>query len=301
MQRRSGLVTLLTDFGLRDPFVGILHGVIASRGPGLRVIDLTHQVPPQAIGCGAFYLRHAFSWFPQGTVHVAVVDPGVGSQRHAVVVQALGHLFVAPDNGLLGDVLKLAADQGARVASYRVDTADPALNLTLSSATFHGRDVFAPVGAALALGLRASQVGPELASPLPSPNSTEKRVQGGFEAQVVVVDHFGNCITNLYVQELCPEALQRPEGYVARVEQLCLPLVRTYSDVADGQLCALVNSFGALEIAARNGNAVRQLNESMRARRELTRDIEPPLPSPQGVEGALGFALGSRVQLLKRG
>lgn len=261
MSERSGLVTLLTDFGLSDPFVGILHGVIAKRGPELKVVDLTHQVPPQAIGVGAFYLRHTFSWFPEGTVHVAVVDPGVGSQRHAVVVEALGHLFVAPDNGLLGEVIELAAAKGAAARSFRVDVAAPRLGLTVASATFHGRDVFAPVGAELARGLSACEVGPEASDLVPAPVAVVKRVSAGFEGQVVAVDHFGNCITNLCVGDLSPEAAAQPERFQVCVGQRALRLVRTYSDAAAGELCALVSSFGTIEIAARDGSAARQLSE----------------------------------------
>ncbi|MEZ4229691.1 MAG: SAM-dependent chlorinase/fluorinase [Polyangiaceae bacterium] len=272
MNQRSGVLTLLTDFGLSDPFVGIMHGVVLQRAPGTRIVDLTHHVQPQDVRAGAFYLRHAFHWFPRGTVHVAVVDPGVGSQRRALVVSVQGHCFVLPDNGLVGEVLALARRRGDQAEVRAIDTGSPALGLDLASHTFHGRDLFAPVGARLVAGLAQAEVGPEVHEVVPTPNQAVLKLANGFEAEVVVVDHFGNGITNLELAEYCPAALKEPKRFRVRVQHLDLPLVRTYSEVADGELCALVNSFGTLEIAERNGSAARQLTRLLHGDRKGSGD-----------------------------
>ena len=191
----SGIITLTTDFGLEDPFVGILHGVILGRCPAARVVDLTHGVAPQAIAEAAFWLERSFRWFPAGSVHVAVVDPGVGTDRAALVVQAQGHVFVAPDNGLLGAI---AREPGA--ITHAIDVAR--LGLPVPSRTFHGRDVFAPVAAELAAGrLDPGDVGP------PARALSRSRRRGWRTAQrehrpVISIDHFGNLMTDISAAEL---------------------------------------------------------------------------------------------------
>ncbi|MEZ4372788.1 MAG: SAM-dependent chlorinase/fluorinase [Polyangiaceae bacterium] len=282
--QRSGVLTLLTDFGLKDPFVGIMHGIVLQRAPTARIVDLTHHITPQDVRAGAFYLRHAFHWFPRGTVHVAVVDPGVGSQRRALVVSVQGHCFVLPDNGLVGEVLALARRRGDQAEVREIDVGAPGLKVELASHTFHGRDLFAPVGAELVAGLPFAEIGPEVHEVVPTPNQAVLKLSTGFEAEVVVVDHFGNGITNLELAEYCPDALKEPRRFRVRVQHLDIPLVRTYSEVAEGELCALVNSFGTLEIAQRNGSAARQ----------LTRLFEGDSPTGTG-----SWGVSSRVRLLE--
>ncbi|MCA9644297.1 MAG: SAM-dependent chlorinase/fluorinase [Polyangiaceae bacterium] len=282
--QRSGVLTLLTDFGLKDPFVGIMHGIVLQRAPNARIVDLTHHIRPQDIRAGAFYLRHAFHWFPRGTVHVAVVDPGVGSQRRALVVSVQGHCFVLPDNGLVGEVLALARRRGDQAEVREIDVSSPGLKVELTSHTFHGRDLFAPVGAKLVAGLPFAEVGAEVHEVVPTPNQAVLKLATGFEAEVVVVDHFGNGITNLELAEYCPEALKEPRRFRVRVQHLDIPLVRTYSEVAEGELCALVNSFGTLEIAERNGSAARQLTRLLHG--------DPPT-------NADSWGVSSRVRLLE--
>lgn len=246
------VITLLTDFGLRDPFVGVMRGVIAGIAPASAVIDLTHAIAPQAIEQGAFWLARSFRYFPAGTIHVAVVDPGVGTARRALAARAWGHVFVGPDNGLLAPAL--AGAPGACVRRI-----DPRWGLAAQSRTFHGRDLFAPVAARLASGsLSFDDVGPEIDDPTPAPWPLPARQGDRVAGRVVVVDHFGNLITDI---EPAPPALQpgpRPGGTVS-IRGHTLPLLGTYGEAERGALLALVGSFGTVEIAARDGDAARLL------------------------------------------
>ncbi len=240
----SGVITLLTDFGLSDPFVGVMTGVILSRFPGARVVDLCHGIPAQAIAEAAFWLERCYHWFPPGTVHVAIVDPGVGSARRILAAALNGHYFLVPDNGLLGQ--RLQDSPGSRL--HEVDLAR--LGLATPSATFHGRDVFAPLAAALASGAqRLDFLGPSaVARPclLAAPVVTPESISG----EVVTIDRFGNLLTNLDA----PLALAAQATHV-EVAGRRIPLHRTYSDIGHGQLLALVNAFGVIEIAERDGSA----------------------------------------------
>jgi S-adenosylmethionine hydrolase len=252
----SGIVTLLTDFGTEDPFVGVMKGVVLSRNPRAVVVDLTHAIAPQRVGDAAFWLAQAFSWFPPGTVHVAVVDPGVGTERAAVVARAAEHWFVAPDNGLLEVVARRAASFEARA----IDASG--LGLKVASRTFHGRDVFAPVGALLASGaLEFSQIGP-LCTLTPTALVPEP-VIGAAAAQgtVIVIDHFGNLVTNVLAVDL-PVAAERRVAIAGRE----FPLVNTYADVEVGDVAAVVGSFGQLEVIARNASAAEVLGVERGAR-----------------------------------
>jgi len=240
-----GVVTLLTDFGTRDPFVGVMKGVILKQSTRLTVVDVTHAIEPQQVGDGAFWLAQAFRWFPDGSVHVAVVDPGVGTARRAVVGRGAGHLFVAPDNGLLEVVARGVSDFEAR----EIDA--ERLGLRVSSRTFHGRDLFAPVGALLASGATTfDAVGP--ACTLAPSRNVPEPVIGARSAEgcVVVVDRFGNLLTNLSSGAL-------PAGGARRVGVLGhdLAVVATFADVPPGALAALVGSFGQLEVFVRDGSA----------------------------------------------
>lgn len=243
----SGIVTLLTDFGTRDPFAGVMKGVVLARCPRAAIVDLTHEIEPQAIGAGAFWIGQAYRYFPPGSVHVAVVDPGVGSERRALVVRADEQLFVGPDNGILEVVLRRAGAFEARAIALE------SLGLKQPSRTFHGRDVFAPVAGSLAAGALAF----EDVGPVVEPVATQwvpVASVGGRSAlgEVVVIDRFGNLVTNL-------EALALPRALVT-VAGRALPVVGTYADVEPGALAALIGSFGQLEIAERDGSAARTLS-----------------------------------------
>lgn len=244
---RSGIVTLLTDFGLSDPFVGIMKGVILSRFRGASLIDLCHGIPPQSVVDAAFWLERSYAWFAPGTVHVAVVDPGVGSARQILAVRAHGHVFLAPDNGLL------AASLTGPDADVRAVDASR-LGLGAPSATFHGRDVFAPVAADLASGALAfADVGAP-AHALPCVLGAARVEAGAVLGAVVSVDRFGNLITNLE-----RAALEAAGARRVSIGGRDVALRRTYADAAPGELVALINAFDVLELAIRDGSAERQL------------------------------------------
>jgi len=248
-RRRGGarplkLITLTTDFGLADPFVGIMKGVIAGRAPGATVIDVSHGIFPQDVLAGALVFAHAVPYFPTGTVHVAVVDPGVGGERRALCVETEAALLLGPDNGLLS----LAAPP----ATVRriVHLTEERFFLAPRSHTFHGRDVFAPVAAALAAGTDPGALGPIVSDlhrlHVPEPAVEGRRVRG----QVIYVDHFGNLVTNV------PAGVLPPGKVVVRLGSARLPgVAASYGVVAVGEPVAVVNSWGLLEVAVRDGSA----------------------------------------------
>src|SRR5687768_2447391 len=186
------IVTLLTDFGGSDYFAGALKGAVLSVNPRAQVVDLTHEIPAHDVGAAAFTLLAAYDSFPKGTVHVAVVDPGVGSERRPVVAEADGHLFVGPDNGVLGYVCGRAAE--ARVF-HATETKFFRPNI---STTFHGRDIFAPLAGALSLGVEPASLGPRVADYATLPFPAPRRLPDGtLEGAIIHVDRFGNCVTNI--------------------------------------------------------------------------------------------------------
>jgi S-adenosylmethionine hydrolase len=248
-----GVITLTTDFGHRDPFVGVMKGQVLRRFPGARIVDLTHEVAAHWPAEAGFWLGRSFRYFPPGTVHVAVVDPGVGSMRDIAVVELEGHLFLAPDNGLLAGVLERGM---GRPRLRRLDPSVCAeLGIERPSATFHGRDIFAPVAAEVAAGRRSpDSLGPEVAGLVPGA-LPEPRVEAGQVGGVVVtIDHFGNLLTNI-------DAGLLTEGgrVVVRAGGRVMPLLRTYSDVRPGEYLALVNAFGVLEVSRAERSAAQGL------------------------------------------
>jgi S-adenosyl-L-methionine hydrolase (adenosine-forming) len=239
------IVTFLTDFGLQDDFVGTCHGVIARIAPDARVIDITHGVEPQAVLQGAVVLRNTVPYMPVG-VHLAVVDPGVGSERRAVAVRTRdGRLFVGPDNGLLS------------LAASDVDVAhelvDPRFRLESVSHTFHARDIFAPAAAHLAAGVAIEELGPAVDAstlvrvdvPAPAPG----------RGTVLVIDRFGNVATNLRPEHL-PAPGTRVEVSFALDRYYAL-VAETFADVNRGELILYVDSYGMVTLAISNGNAAR--------------------------------------------
>jgi S-adenosylmethionine hydrolase len=246
------MIALTTDFGLSDPWVGIMKGVIATRAPGVPVVDVSHGVPPQDVLAGALVLRQAAPWFPPRTIHVAVIDPGVGSERRALCVETDRALFVGPDNG----VLSLAAPEPD--VRRIVELADERFFLEPCSRTFHGRDVFAPVAAALATGIDPAALGPERPDlerlVLPEPERLGQAVSG----EVIYVDRFGNLTTNIG-----PDVLPRDVGWVRVGDGRIAGICPSYSAVAKGALAAVVNSWGLLEIAVRDGSAREHLGRGV--------------------------------------
>ena len=194
---RLSLITLLTDFGTSDYFVSAMKGVILSINPDARLVDITHEIPAQDIEAAAFTMLAAHSSFPSETIHVAVVDPGVGSARRAIVVVSGGQFFVGPDNGIFSYVCE--CERQARV--FEITNKDYFREPV--SSTFHGRDVFAPVAAALSTGIDPSEFGKQITNPvLLPPLMPEKAKNGTIKARIIHIDRFGNCITNLTPREL---------------------------------------------------------------------------------------------------
>lgn len=241
--RSSGIVSLLTDFGLEDAYVGVMKGVMLAHNDGARIVDLSHGVAPQAVLQAAWMLAHAWKHFPDGTTHLAVVDPGVGSERRILIAEDRGHAFLAPDNGLLGPVLS----EDARVFELDVDR----FALPNLSRTFHGRDIFAPAAAALAAGSAPEEIGSPIddwqRAGFPGPLALDD----GWKTEVLMVDRFGNLITPLV---LPPRALHGAH-WTARVGDASAPLVETYADVESGALLALIGSCGSLEVSVAGGDA----------------------------------------------
>jgi S-adenosylmethionine hydrolase len=251
MQAPCGLVTLLTDFGLGDPFVGVMKGVLFGIDSELRVIDLSHGIRHGAVVEGAFWLERSYRYFPQGSVHCAVVDPGVGSARAAVVVAAERQFFVGPDNGLLAEVTLHAPHVEARAIEPERH------GLTGASNTFHGRDVFAVIAGRLAARqLAFADVGPLVHLQVPSPIPGVVSEADGFVGNVLTVDHFGNLLTSLRASEVLP-ASELP--FRLQIAGQTLRSVRTFADAAPGELVALVGSFGTIEVAVRDGSAAQRL------------------------------------------
>ncbi|MDF3072197.1 MAG: hypothetical protein K0R38_7798 [Polyangiaceae bacterium] len=246
-----GLLTLLTDFGLTDPFVGVMKGVVCTAEPHVRILDITHGIRPGSVVEGAFWLERSYRYFPAGTVHCAVVDPGVGSSRGAVAVAAQGHYFVGPDNGLLAEVTLHAPHVEVR----QLDLV--ALGLRDVSSTFHGRDVFCVVAGRLAARkLLFADVGPLAHLQVPSPIPGVVSEADHFVGNVLTVDHFGNLITSLRASEVLPAS---GTPFRLQVAGQWLRSVRTFADAEPGELVALIGSFDAVEIAVRDGSALSRL------------------------------------------
>ena len=234
------LITLLTDFGTADGYVAEMKGVLATQAPGVPVVDLTHDIPPQDVDAGRLALARCWRRFPAGTVHLAVVDPGVGSERAALAVESDGRFLVGPDNGLLSPAL-LRGD--ARVVALPVPAG--------AAPTFHGRDLFAPAAAALAMGAPLTSLGEPHAHPeLRRTPEAQRLADGAIAGMVMTIDRFGNAITNLL----------GARGGMVEVNGLSLPVQRTYAEVGTGEPVALVGSSGFVEIAVRDGSAAMALS-----------------------------------------
>ncbi len=244
------IITLLTDFGLSDVYVGVMKGVIAQINPALTVVDLTHQIPPQNIAAARFNLMNAYPYFPAGTVHIAVVDPGVGSHRRAIALQLDVGFLVGPDNGLFSGVL----NQNRVIKA--VELTNPNYWRTpIPSTTFHGRDIFVTAGAHLASGVPLEQLG-EVIDPktLVQLTIAERTLTvNGVAGCIQYIDHFGNLITNIPAIDV-----QGKTWSVAVGDQVILSS-QTYSDLPLGEVVALIGSHGWVEIAVNGGSARSQL------------------------------------------
>ena len=264
------IITLTTDFGTRDWFVGTMKGIILGIQPRAQVVDITHEVPPGDIRAGAFALMAACRHFPKGTVHVAVVDPGVGSQRQAIAVQTANGIFIGPDNGVLSWVLIQEKIKTIRLLEERKYFLEPL------SRTFHGRDIFAPVAAHVSRGLLVQLLGRELKDfcrlPWPTPmkgapssasarryilKRAEPVLGAPVQGEIIYLDRFGNAITNIEAGLLHGEVTGTCKVRVKR--KVRCKLAECYSAVSAGHPVAVIGSSGLLEIAVNGGSAERKL------------------------------------------
>lgn len=255
------LIALLTDFGLSDPYAGIMKGVISGISPKLKTIDLTHQIPPGDIQAGAFHLWQSSQYFPPQTVFLAVVDPGVGSERKGLVFQRYSQIFIGPDNGLFSYL-------GYKTEISSWELTNPIYQLENPSSTFHGRDIFAPAAAHAALGIQGESFGNFISSPVQLPQPVLQIEGKSIRGEVIHADQFGNLITSLGQFEEKERGLQftswidhqsqilsRPPTLTIDQSGTALPLVSTFSDIPIGSCAALIGSSGLLEIVSNRASA----------------------------------------------
>jgi hypothetical protein len=249
------MITLMTDFGIDDVFIGVMKGVILGINPAVRIVDLTHAVPPQSVEIGALLLRLAVSYFPKGTIHVALVDPGVGTECRPVAVETASGFLIGPDNGLLAP----AAEQAG--IRQIIECTNRSYWLPCVGPTFHGRDIYAPIAAHLSRGVTPESIGQAGAPLTPLALPVAKRVRGPkrveIRGKVVWVDHFGNLVTNITANDV--KAFPRQELSVSIGNVVIDDFVSAYAAVPEGDLLALLNSWGLLEIALRNGSAAERV------------------------------------------
>lgn len=249
------VVTFTTDFGLSDPFVGILHGVVLNVHPEATLVDISHAVPSYDVLDGAWTIAHAYRFFPPRSVHVVVVDPGVGGARRPIIVETDNYIFVAPDNG----VLSLVEAKEPKF-SVRHITADRYF-LQPVSQTFHGRDIFAPVAGWVSKGVSPSEFGPEITDYVRLQLPAVERIgENSLRGTVLKVDKFGNLITNISAQD-APELFgpSTPAFSLLVAGQTITRLSRSYGEGGEGEFFAIVGSSGYLEVAARQASAAEKL------------------------------------------
>ena len=248
------IITFTSDFGHTDWFVGVVHGVIHGLCPGARVVDLTHDIPPGHVHRAAFVLEAAADDFPSGTVHLAVVDPGVGTARRALAVKARGQCYVGPDNGVLEWGLSHPGAQTHAVTESRYLRSHV-------SRTFHARDVFAPVAAHLACGEPIARLGPRITDPVRLARAVPRHADGWLVGRIMFVDHFGNALTNLTEQDLSDAFPKVPESrlQILVADRVIRGLARAYGDSRTGTLLGIMGSSGRLEIAQVGGDAAARL------------------------------------------
>lgn len=256
------ILTLTTDFGLADHYVGVMKGVILGICPEARIVDICHEVTPYEIAEGAYTIAQAWRYFPKKTVHVVVVDPGVGSARRPILMEAGGHYFVAPDNGVLAPIFEAEKHKVRLISNERYF-------LQPVSRTFHGRDIFAPVAAHLAAGVTAARMG-KLIEDYLKPVST-KPVRSGkrtWVGQVLKIDRFGNLVTSFHVADFPHLERQNFTLTVGPVETSLL--VRNYTECGPGELFAIAGSGGYYEVSLHQGSAAAHIRCQVGAAVELS-------------------------------
>jgi len=245
------ILTLTTDFGVSDHYVGAMKGVILSICPGAQIVDITHQVTPYEIAEGAYLIAQAYRTFPEGTVHVVVVDPGVGTSRRPILMEAAGQYFIAPDNGVLS-MIYLREPHEIRLISNEEYFRQPV------SRTFHGRDIFAPAAAHLAAGVVPAVFGPRIDDYLrpvfQKPQRSGKRTWVG---QILKIDHFGNIITNFHLEDF-PNLEAKDVTFSVGPQEITV-LARNYAETGPGELFAIAGSSGYYEISIAQQSAARRI------------------------------------------
>jgi S-adenosyl-L-methionine hydrolase (adenosine-forming) len=248
---KPGILTLTTDFGMGGPYVAALKGVLLDMAPGTQFVDVCHAISPQNILEGGFVLAGIVDVFPKGTVHLAVVDPGVGTDRRLIAVSLADQWFVLPDNGLITGVAR------GRTPAGIWEITNPALRRSIVSATFHGRDILAPAAAHLITGGDPARLGPARDKFILLRNFEPNADEHGFVGEVIFRDAFGNLITNINSDHLA--GVPRDEWLIEVAGERILGISRTYGELSTGTLMALVGSSGWVEVAVVNGDAARQL------------------------------------------
>ncbi|MHC4591623.1 MAG: SAM hydrolase/SAM-dependent halogenase family protein [Planctomycetota bacterium] len=255
LHRAAPSIVLLTDFGFKDSYVGVMKGVVRRICRGAEVIDLSHNIMPQDVAEAAFVLAASYRYFPEETIFVSVVDPGVGTDRAVLCMRANRQVFLAPDNGLLSVIAEESGREEVRIVSAEQ------YFLKDASSTFHGRDIFAPVAAHLAAGLEPAKLGPVVQHiqklRLPRP---VRCVDGSFRGEIIYIDQFGNLITNIR-RDTVLRSFSVPEDRVAvgiKRRSVC-GISKAYADSEDGELLALIGSSGYLEVAVNRGSAAQVL------------------------------------------
>jgi len=262
---KHSVITLITDFGMEDGNVGVMKGVIYGINPCASIVDLSHDISPQDIAAAAYVLRRAYTYFPQGTIHVVVVDPGVGSARRALAVQTAQAFFVAPDNGVLTYVLQELREKGENTRI--INLTNPRYWLPQVSTVFHGRDIFAPVAAHISLGLEIDTLGEEIEDVLMLPPLALEMDHGKIVGQVAHIDHFGNLLTNIPGSDL----IALGDRLTISVAQREIRGLRdTFSQGQTGQLIAYIDSSAHLAIGVVNGSAQQLLRSGVGESVEVT-------------------------------
>jgi S-adenosylmethionine hydrolase len=246
------LITITTDFGNLNGFVGTMKGVIYNITPDAQIVDITHEIPAQDVRTGSIALWRAVPYFPAGTVHVAVVDPGVGTARRPIAAKLGDQFFVLPDNGLITPMLEDAEAAGKEITIVHLDK--PEYWLPTVYTTFHGRDIFAPSGAWLAKGVTLQEMGTLITDPMRTPLPKPEKTDTGYKANIIVIDVFGNCSTNLRVSQV-PDL---SKATLKIKNETIEGIVPSYGHRKLGDLVAVTDSEGFVEIAVVNGSAARK-------------------------------------------
>lgn len=249
------VITLLTDFGLSDGYPGIMKGVILGISPDVQIVDISHSISHQNIHEAALVLSRSYRYFPSGSIHVAVIDPGVGTSRRPIAAQVGEHIFVGPDNGLFSHVIQKAGEESLPVTVYHLNNLQ--FWLPKVSNVFHGRDVFAPVAAHLANGVAMSQVGQQITDPVLFPLKILEKIANGWKGEIISIDHFGNLTTNI------PRSCIPNDARVEIAGRVIHSLSQAYGDRKPGELVAVIDSSDSLSICIVNGSAANELGATV--------------------------------------